>query len=1091
MIKQKNIFLFFTLILIFINTVTAKHNANSRLNQKNKLTNHDIEIERGISSNQELTLSTRNQNNYFLETFDYSLEGWTIDDCWNTTDINFYSSDYSITSFDNNQALPQLCQITSPTYLLPEQSLNESIHYSFWLRNDMLDGDGDGDSYLDDFFSLSLLVPSENEWNTTNLNSYDGRSYWCGNEGLNGYGDTWVQYLDTPEVLLQPNSELNVMMKWAIENADGAVEENIEAICGNDDSTIDGWDQANVQISIDGGSTWDILIGSEPYDFQCGYGAFYNGFIGLPGWSGIKDWHDVTFGLSDYANQNVIVRFAFYSDPSWSSIDDETLTGFQIDNIQIATHGVTFEDNADANSQMIASGENWKEQLYDYWDDGTGSGNGLPQPGCITWEEYKPGTAFEGNILQNLTEYAGKNIKFRFQTFFDGNNDGGLGSGLFIDDFRIYSESTEFYPPPSNLISQNSNGEVKLTWSNSLNYEGQYLHILDSGDDANFDETTIECGNSEDCITYMGNLFYIHGNSSVDSIFIYNKNDTPTQVDIAGFSTIGELFNPDITYNRTVILTESNAWNGFAVDGWNFTNPYIIAHTITDEISISLETQVSPYGAFFNGSTWDSIENGYSYYTTGIRAKITKEDSDVTYNIYRIDGDNSDFIQLASSLIDSTFIDNTVIELQEYIYGVSATYPENNEESEKFIQPESISILPSTYQELYWDDGIFESSFEVESDDSLAVKFSASNTGQKIVRFKWYQVDNGGYVRIVIWGNSENGTPNDVLYNELINQTDTDFNATAGWNEYDLSGQDWLVSGDFWIGLRFYGNTSPIAIDYDVVSNSSMLRISGSEWSTINDWNLGFRVFLDCASENVDECGVCDGDNSSCLDCNGDINGTANYDNCTIPVCSGGETEFIANATCTDCAGVLNGDTETDECGVCGGSGPIGECGCGNIPIEFCDCSENIFDECDICGGDGSSCLDDCGVPNGNNLTCTGCMDSVYEEFNEYATIPCEDCCSQLGNDENFISSTFEITNLFPNPFNPQINIEYILPTRTKVNISIYNIHGQEVDRLLNSVQNSGYHSIKWIANDQNSGIYFIQIIADNNIINRKIMYLK
>ena len=94
------------------------------------------------------------------------------------------------------------------------------------------------------------------------------------------------------------------------------------------------------------------------------------------------------------------------------------------------------------------------------------------------------------------------------------------------------------------------------------------------------------------------------------------------------------------------------------------------------------------------------------------------------------------------------------MELQEYIYGVSATYPENNEESVILIHPESISILPASYQELSWDDGSFESSFELEQNDSLASKFRASNLGQQIVRFKWYQIDDGGIIRIIIWDNS-------------------------------------------------------------------------------------------------------------------------------------------------------------------------------------------------------------------------------------------------------------------------------------------------------------------------------------------------
>ena len=121
------------------------------------------------------------------------------------------------------------------------------------------------------------------------------------------------------------------MMKWAIEDALGAVVENIEANCENGDNAIDGWDQVNVQISTNSGLSWEVLIGDDPYDFQCGYGTVYNGFMGLPGWSGIQDWHEVTFDLSNYANQIVIIRFAFYSDPSWSTIDDEALTSIPSD----------------------------------------------------------------------------------------------------------------------------------------------------------------------------------------------------------------------------------------------------------------------------------------------------------------------------------------------------------------------------------------------------------------------------------------------------------------------------------------------------------------------------------------------------------------------------------------------------------------------------------------------------------------------------------------------------------------------------------------------------------------------------------------
>ena len=49
--------------------------------------------------------------------------------------------------------------------------------------------------------------------------------------------------------------------------ADGAI----------DESCTNGWDAANIQISTDGGSTWELLeVTSYPYDFDCGYGWIYN-----------------------------------------------------------------------------------------------------------------------------------------------------------------------------------------------------------------------------------------------------------------------------------------------------------------------------------------------------------------------------------------------------------------------------------------------------------------------------------------------------------------------------------------------------------------------------------------------------------------------------------------------------------------------------------------------------------------------------------------------------------------------------------------------------------------------------------------------
>ena len=128
----------YIILSLFLSLVLAKAdfdgNALRRVNKTVKYEPQEVyntEINESSQSRQ-----NRTRTNYFLDTFDSDLDGWTIDDGWNRTDINFHSPDYSMKSFDNNQSLPQLGQLTSPIYTLPEQPLNESIHYSFWLRND-------------------------------------------------------------------------------------------------------------------------------------------------------------------------------------------------------------------------------------------------------------------------------------------------------------------------------------------------------------------------------------------------------------------------------------------------------------------------------------------------------------------------------------------------------------------------------------------------------------------------------------------------------------------------------------------------------------------------------------------------------------------------------------------------------------------------------------------------------------------------------------------------------------------------------------------------------------------------------------------
>ena len=81
--------------------------------------------------------------------------------------------------------------------------------------------------------------------------------------------------------------------------------------------------------------------------------------------------------------------------------------------------------------------------------------------------------------------------------------------------------------------------------------------------------------------------------------------------------------------------------------------------------------------------------------------------------------------------------------------------------------------------------------------------------------------------------------------------------------------------------------------------------------------------------------------------------------------------------------------------------------------------------------------------------------------------------------------------NVYPNPFNPSTTIQYQLPVRSSVSIVIYNVLGQEVERLVSGYENQGSHEVTWSADGFASGVYFCQLSATDYLAMKKIVLLK
>jgi agmatine deiminase len=84
-----------------------------------------------------------------------------------------------------------------------------------------------------------------------------------------------------------------------------------------------------------------------------------------------------------------------------------------------------------------------------------------------------------------------------------------------------------------------------------------------------------------------------------------------------------------------------------------------------------------------------------------------------------------------------------------------------------------------------------------------------------------------------------------------------------------------------------------------------------------------------------------------------------------------------------------------------------------------------------------------------------------------------------------------------PNPFNPSTTIRYYLPERDVVTLSVYDVLGREVCRLVNGQEvSAGMHTIQWTGRDASgnqvsSGVYFYRLQTSLASITRKMVLLR
>jgi hypothetical protein len=90
----------------------------------------------------------------------------------------------------------------------------------------------------------------------------------------------------------------------------------------------------------------------------------------------------------------------------------------------------------------------------------------------------------------------------------------------------------------------------------------------------------------------------------------------------------------------------------------------------------------------------------------------------------------------------------------------------------------------------------------------------------------------------------------------------------------------------------------------------------------------------------------------------------------------------------------------------------------------------------------------------------------------------------------------FRLWQNYPNPFNPTTTIEFELPYKAHVDLTIFDIDGRHISTLVSQYQEAGHHSVTWQAMDEHgrplpSGIYFYKIVFDNTAETRAMVLLR
>jgi len=123
------------------------------------------------------------------------------------------------------------------------------------------------------------------------------------------------------------------------------------------------------------------------------------------------------------------------------------------------------------------------------------------------------------------------------------------------------------------------------------------------------------------------------------------------------------------------------------------------------------------------------------------------------------------------------------------------------------------------------------------------------------------------------------------------------------------------------------------------------------------------------------------------------------------------------------------------------------------------------------------------GVNNKSTVDIQVCIDEIADDYD------CEE--NEMSNEVSIIPNNYNISSIYPNPFNPTTTISFSIPEFGLTTITAYDLAGREIEILTNTNLNPGNYSIDWNATSYPSGVYLIRMDSGDFTQTQKVVLVK